>query len=59
MDRQKLLLVSAIIGLLVAGGVVAWSFSRQKASAPETGEVIKVTPETIRENMKNNSAFNR
>lgn len=59
MDRQKQLLIAAVAGIAIAGGVVFWSFSRQKASAPETGEVIKVTPETIRENMKNNSAFNR
>jgi hypothetical protein len=59
MDRQKQLLIAAVAGIAIAGVVVLWSFSRQKASAPETGEVIKVTPETIRENMKNNSAFNR
>jgi len=59
MEKQHKLLVFALVGLVVAGGVIVFVTTRQKAVAPETGETIKVTPDTVRDAMKNNNAFGR
>jgi len=59
MEKQQKLMIVALVGLVVAGGAIAFVATRQKAAAPETGESIKVTPESVRDAMKNNNAFGR